>query len=189
MPSRACSASRGADGTAGTTTCSSGCCLPRCSPRSPARGTAPAQAPVPRTARTVCSVRRRGGHLRRSRACEAGRRWPGIRAARSAVTARRTRRPRSVDVEGVSGKRLVLSDEVAQLEAPPEPPPSVAFVPPFDPTVWDRKLLAACSGSTTSGSSSSHRQAPLGLVRAADPLPGPLRRPDRAADRAGRRSG
>ena len=27
------------------------------------------------------------------------------------------------------------------LEAPPEPPPSVAFLPPFDPLVWDRGLL------------------------------------------------
>src|SRR5207249_10912716 len=31
------------------------------------------------------------------------------------------------------------------------------------------------------------RKTPLGLVRAADLVPGPLRRPDRAADRPGRR--
>jgi uncharacterized protein len=47
-----------------------------------------------------------------------------------------------VDIEGVRGKRYVVCDEVALLEAPPEPPPSVAFLPPFDPLVWDRKLLA-----------------------------------------------
>src|SRR6185503_19751356 len=36
--------------------------------------------------------------------------------------------------------------EIGQLEAPPEPPPSVAFVPPFDPIIWDRKLLAGLFG-------------------------------------------
>jgi uncharacterized protein YcaQ len=45
-----------------------------------------------------------------------------------------------VQVEGV-GKRFVLADEVAELEEPPEPPPSVAFLPPFDALVWDRPLL------------------------------------------------
>jgi uncharacterized protein len=48
-----------------------------------------------------------------------------------------------VDVEGVRGKRFVLRDEVGLLEAPPEPPPSVAFLPPFDPLVWDRGLLGS----------------------------------------------
>jgi uncharacterized protein YcaQ len=51
-----------------------------------------------------------------------------------------------VDVEGVSGKRFVLKGEVADLEAPPEPPPSVAFLPPFDPLVWDRRLLGSLFG-------------------------------------------
>lgn len=46
-----------------------------------------------------------------------------------------------VEVEGVRGKRFVLGEEVELLEAPPEPPPSVAFLPPFDPLVWDRGLL------------------------------------------------
>jgi uncharacterized protein YcaQ len=45
-----------------------------------------------------------------------------------------------VDVEGV-GKRFVLKDEVRVLEAPPEPPPSVAFLPPFDALIWDRPFL------------------------------------------------
>jgi uncharacterized protein YcaQ len=45
-----------------------------------------------------------------------------------------------VDVEGV-GKRFVLEDELGVLEEPPEPPPSVAFLPPFDALVWDRPFL------------------------------------------------
>jgi uncharacterized protein YcaQ len=48
-----------------------------------------------------------------------------------------------VDVEGVRGKRFVLEGEVELLAAPPEPPPSVAFLPPFDPLVWDRGLLGS----------------------------------------------
>jgi uncharacterized protein YcaQ len=48
-----------------------------------------------------------------------------------------------VDVEGLRGKRLVVVEDVERLNAPPEPPPSVAFVPPFDAIIWDRKLLAS----------------------------------------------
>jgi hypothetical protein len=48
-----------------------------------------------------------------------------------------------VDVEGVSGKRFVVRDDVELLKAPPEPPPSVAFLPPYDALVWDRKLLGS----------------------------------------------
>ena len=48
-----------------------------------------------------------------------------------------------VEVEGLRGKRLVLKEEVGLLEAPPEPPPSAAFLPPFDPLVWDRGLLGS----------------------------------------------
>ena len=48
-----------------------------------------------------------------------------------------------VEIEGMRGKRLVLRDEVGLLEAPPEPAPSVAFIPPFDPVVWDRGLLGS----------------------------------------------
>jgi uncharacterized protein len=51
-----------------------------------------------------------------------------------------------VSVEGVRGKRFVLREEVELLEAPPEPPPSVAFLPPFDPVVWDRGLLGSLFG-------------------------------------------
>ena len=48
-----------------------------------------------------------------------------------------------VEVEGMRGKRFVVAEEVAQLEAPPEPTPSVAFIAPFDSLLWDTKLLAA----------------------------------------------
>jgi uncharacterized protein YcaQ len=51
-----------------------------------------------------------------------------------------------VDVEGVRGKRLVIREDVPLLEAPPEPPPSVAFLPPFDPLVWDRSILGSLFG-------------------------------------------
>jgi uncharacterized protein len=48
-----------------------------------------------------------------------------------------------VEVEGLRGKRFVVREELEALAAPPEPPPSVAFLPPFDPLIWDRALLAA----------------------------------------------
>ena len=51
-----------------------------------------------------------------------------------------------VEVEGVRAKRFVLRDEVGLLESPPEPPPSVAFLSPFDPLIWDRPLLASLFG-------------------------------------------
>jgi uncharacterized protein YcaQ len=48
-----------------------------------------------------------------------------------------------VEVEGIRGNRFVLRDEVKLLDAPPLPRPSVAFLSPFDPLVWDRKLLSS----------------------------------------------
>jgi hypothetical protein len=48
-----------------------------------------------------------------------------------------------VEVEGVRGKRLVLTEELALLEASPEPPASVAFIAPFDSLLWDTALLAS----------------------------------------------
>jgi uncharacterized protein len=51
-----------------------------------------------------------------------------------------------VDVEGVRAKRLVVAAELALLEAPPEPPPSVAFIAPFDSLLWDTGLLASLFG-------------------------------------------
>jgi len=47
-----------------------------------------------------------------------------------------------VDVEGIRGKRFVLSEELALLHAPPDPTPSVAFLAPFDSLLWDNALLA-----------------------------------------------
>jgi uncharacterized protein len=48
-----------------------------------------------------------------------------------------------VDVEGVRGKRFVLGEELALLQAPPELTPSVAFVAPFDSLLWDNALVAS----------------------------------------------
>jgi uncharacterized protein len=48
-----------------------------------------------------------------------------------------------VEIEEVRGRRFVLKEEVGLLESPPEPQPSVAFLPPFDPLVWDRGLLGS----------------------------------------------
>ena len=48
-----------------------------------------------------------------------------------------------VEVEGVRGKRFVLAEELALLQAPPEPAPSVAFIAPFDSLLWDTALLAS----------------------------------------------
>jgi uncharacterized protein len=47
-----------------------------------------------------------------------------------------------VEIEDLRGKRFVVADEVADLEASPEPPPSVAFIAPFDSLLWDTALLA-----------------------------------------------
>jgi len=46
-----------------------------------------------------------------------------------------------VEIEGVRGKRFVVAEEVALLEAPPEPTSSVAFIAPFDSLLWDTALL------------------------------------------------
>ena len=46
-----------------------------------------------------------------------------------------------VTVEGLRGPRFVLRNEVELLSAPPEPPASVAFLPPMDQLMWDRSLL------------------------------------------------
>jgi uncharacterized protein len=74
-------------------------------------------------------------------------RWPGYpgrNALREELVERGELVP--VEVEGVRGKRFVLREEVGQLEAPPEPAPSVAFLPPFDPLIWDRGLLGSLFG-------------------------------------------
>ena len=48
-----------------------------------------------------------------------------------------------VEIEGMRGRRFVIREDVGLLESPPEPPPTVAFLPPFDPMVWDRPLLGS----------------------------------------------
>jgi uncharacterized protein len=48
-----------------------------------------------------------------------------------------------VEVDGVRGKRFVLGEELASLEAPPEPTPSLAFIAPFDSLLWDTAFLAS----------------------------------------------
>jgi uncharacterized protein len=70
--------------------------------------------------------------------------YPGRNAVRAELVERGDLVP--VDVEGVRGKRFVLRQELSLLEAPPEPAPTVAFLPPFDPLVWDRPLLASLFG-------------------------------------------
>jgi uncharacterized protein YcaQ len=74
-------------------------------------------------------------------------RWPGY-PGRNALREELVERGDLVPVEGegVRGKRFVVSDDVELLETPPKPPPSVAFVPPFDPIVWDRGLLGSLFG-------------------------------------------
>lgn len=67
--------------------------------------------------------------------------YPGRTALREELVADGELVP--VEVENVRGKRFVLKDEVDLLGRPPEPSPSVAFLPPFDPLVWDRRLLGS----------------------------------------------
>ena len=52
----------------------------------------------------------------------------------------------AVQIDDLRGRRFVVADEVGLLEAPPEPPPSVAFVAPFDSLLWDTALLAKLFG-------------------------------------------
>jgi uncharacterized protein YcaQ len=74
-------------------------------------------------------------------------RWPGY-VGRTALREELVDRGDIVPVvvEGVRGKRFAVREEVKLLEAPPEPSPSVAFVPPFDAIVWDRPLLGSLFG-------------------------------------------
>jgi hypothetical protein len=67
--------------------------------------------------------------------------YPGRTALREELVATGELVP--VEVENVRGQRFVLEEEVGLLEDPPERPPSLAFLPPFDPLVWDRGLLGS----------------------------------------------
>jgi uncharacterized protein YcaQ len=74
-------------------------------------------------------------------------RWPGSpgrNALREELVERGDLVP--VQVEGVRSKRFVIKEDVELLHRAPEPPPSVAFLPPFDPLVWDRDLLGVLFG-------------------------------------------
>jgi hypothetical protein len=51
-----------------------------------------------------------------------------------------------IEIDGLRGKRFVVAAEVADLETAPEPPPSVAFIAPFDSLLWDTGLLAKLFG-------------------------------------------
>ena len=170
-PSRACSASRVATATAATTTSSNGCCRPRSS-RAASRCVSNSDTSSSRaTEPTACSASAAAAASsavsgRRSRTRERPE-HPGRTALREELVAKCGELV-SVDIEGVRGKRFVLAEEVELLEAPPDPPPSVAFLSPFDPLVWDRALLGSLFAFdyvwelfTPTG------QAPLGLVRAA----------------------
>jgi uncharacterized protein YcaQ len=70
--------------------------------------------------------------------------YPGRHALREELVERGEIVP--VAVEGLPGKRFVVREDVELLEAPAEPIPSVAFLSPFDPLVWDRKLLGSLFG-------------------------------------------
>jgi uncharacterized protein len=67
--------------------------------------------------------------------------YPGRTALREELVATGELLP--VEIENVRGKRFVLESEVDLLQHPPEPAPTVAFLPPFDPLVWDRSLLGS----------------------------------------------
>ena len=74
-------------------------------------------------------------------------RWPGYRgrdALRNDLVADGTLVP--VTIEGLRSKRFVLADEAELLQAPPAPAPTVAFLSPFDPLVWDRPFLQGLFG-------------------------------------------
>jgi uncharacterized protein len=70
--------------------------------------------------------------------------YPGRNALREELVADGELVP--VTVEGVSGRRFVVRDDVELLEGPPEPAPTVAFLSPFDALVWDRRLLKSLFG-------------------------------------------
>ena len=145
-PSPACSASRGATAIAATTTWSSGS-LPRegARTRDPVPRAAPAQDAVALPRARPARRQRRRRRLRRPRPREARPRYPeypGRNALREELVELGELVP--VEVEGVGGQALRRPRRGRRCwRAPPEPPPSVAFLSPFDALVWDRKLLGS----------------------------------------------
>jgi uncharacterized protein YcaQ len=71
-----------------------------------------------------------------------------------------------VEVEGVRGKRFVLAEELALLQAPPQPTPSVAFIAPRLAAVGHRPPLDPVQLRLRVGGLLPAGQAPLGLLRA-----------------------
>ncbi|HSC73348.1 MAG TPA: crosslink repair DNA glycosylase YcaQ family protein [Gaiellaceae bacterium] len=74
-------------------------------------------------------------------------RWPGLpgrNALRNELVERGDIVP--VDIDGLRGKRFVVKEETELLADPPESPPCVVFLSPFDPVIWDRKLLGGLFG-------------------------------------------
>ena len=69
---------------------------------------------------------------------------PGRNALREELVERGELVP--VEVEELRATRFVVRRDVELLEAPPAPPPSVAFLSPFDALVWDRALLGRLFG-------------------------------------------
>ena len=67
--------------------------------------------------------------------------YPGRTALRAELIATGELVP--VEVANVRGKRFAVKADVDLLERPPTPPPTVAFLSPFDPLVWDRALLGS----------------------------------------------
>ena len=160
--------------------------------QAPGGRAAPAQAAValPRARPARC---RRGARcLRRARLREARRAVAGLpgteRAARGARRATASSfRSRS---RACAASASCCSEEVELLEAPPEPPPSVAFLAAVRSAgVGPRPARLAVRLRLRLGALHPAGQAAVGLVRAADPLPRPPRRPHRAAHRPRRRPG
>ena len=154
--------------------------------RHPAERAAPAQAPValPR-ARPARRRRRRrtssAGSARRSRT-RGGRSTRDGHALREELVERGELVP--VEVEGVRGKRFVLREDVELLRSAAGAA-AVGRVPlPVRPArLGPRAAREPVRLRLRVGALPAAGEAPLGLVRAADRLPRPLRRPDRAADR------
>ena len=107
------------------------------------RRAAPAQDASSATARTACSARAPAARLRQSRPREADGRV--ARSSRSYGFARQlieSGDPSASTSRAFAGT-IRARGRSALLEDPPEPAPSVAFLSPFDPFVWDRALLAS----------------------------------------------
>ena len=191
-PSRACSASRDATATAATTTCSNGC-YRRTSSRATSRSTEQLRHKLLSRYRAhgllgVSGADDMFGGIGDGEAGPAHAGEPG--SERASRGARRTRRARSGRSGGRDRQALRPTRGGRLLEAPPEPPPSVAFLPPFDPLVWDRapaRELFAFDYVWELFIPPAKRR--WGWYVLPIVFRGPLRRPDRAAHRAGRAPG